>query len=252
MQASNRAVITAVLAALVAAAGVLGDVTVAGRGQSVLAGLLAVLALVFAVGWPVVAGLPNRIGSTVVVALGGGAAAATVYLTRSEPLLGDVPVVFAMVVLLAFGAELLRRDGRDRLVESVSGTVAGALVPVCAAGWLAAARTGAGDELVVLGAGALAVGSAVSALSMTGWLRAMVTMVVTCGAGAGVGTVLDGVGLRSGVLLGLAVGVLVAAASELFTRLPALDKRAAGWAVAVLPVAVTGILVYVVGRVLIG
>jgi hypothetical protein len=50
----------------------------------------------------------------------------------------------------------------------------------------------------------------------------------------------------------VAVGVLCAAGDALFDRLPALEHRLAGWAVAVLPVAVTGILVYVVGRVLVG
>lgn len=252
MQASNRAVTTAVLATLVAVAGVLGDVSVAGRDGVVLAALLVVLSVVLALGWPVVAGLPSRVGSGVVIGLTGAAAVVVVHVTTGEPLLGDLPVVFAGAVLAAFVAELARRDGRVRLVESVAGTVAGALAPVCAAGWLAAERTGAGDAVVVTGAVALAVASALSALPLRGWAGVGTTVGSAAAAGVVAGAALPVVGLLSGALLGAVVGVLVAAADALFDRLPALEHRLAGWAVAVLPVAVTGILVYVVGRVLVG
>ena len=250
--ASNRAVTTAVLATLVAVAGVLGGVSLAGRDGVVLAALLIALSGVLALGWPRVAGLPARVGSGVVIGLAGVAAVVVVHVTTTEPLLGDVPAVFAGAVLAAFVAELARRDGRERLVESVAGTVAGALVPVCAAGWLAAERTAAGDAVVVTGAVALAVASAVTALPLRGWAGAGATLGAAVAGGLVAGAALPTVGLLSGALLGAATGVLVAAGDALFDRLPALEHRLAGWAVAVLPVAVTGILVYVVGRVLVG
>ncbi|GIG23781.1 hypothetical protein [Cellulomonas denverensis] len=255
MQASNRAVTSAVLATLVAVAGVVGDLSVAGHSGPVLAGLLVLLGVVFALGWPEVAGLPARLHSTVVIALGGAAAVLAVWLSREQAMLNQVPAVFAGVVLAAFIAELVRRDGRERLVESVAGTIAGALVPVCSVGWLAAERTVAGDAVVVAGAVALAVGSAVSAFPLCGWLRVGAVIVGATAAGAVVGVSLSEIGLLSGVLLGLAVGILVAAATELFGLLDD-DSRAwsrgAVWSVAALPVAVTGILVYLAGRVLIG
>jgi hypothetical protein len=250
--ASNRAVTTAVLATLVAVAGVLASVSVAGRDGVVLAALLVVLSLVFAVGWPVVAALPARLHSSAVVGLAGVAAVAVAYVTTAEPLLGDVPAVFAGAVLASFVAELARRDGRERLVESVAGTVSGALVPICAAGWLAAERTAAGDAVVVTGAVALAVGSAVTALPLRSWAGAGATAGAAVAGGLVAGAALPAVGLLSGLLLGGAVGILVAAGDVLFDRMPVLERRLAGWAVAVLPVAVTGILVYVVGRVLVG
>lgn len=250
--ASNRAVTTAVLATLVAVAGVLGGVSLAGRDGVVLAALLVLLSGVLALGWPRVAGLPARAGSGVVIGLAGVAAVVVVHVTTTEPLLGDVPAVFAGAVLAAFVAELVRRDGRERLVESLAGTVAGALVPVCAAGWLAAERTAAGDAVVVTGAVALAVGSAITALPLRGWAGAGATLGAAVAGGLVAGAALPTVGLLSGALLGAAIGVLVASGDALFDRLPALEHRLAGWAVAVLPVAVTGILVYVVGRVLVG
>nr|WP_240934243.1 hypothetical protein [Cellulomonas sp. IC4_254] len=240
------------MATLVAVAGVLGGVSLAGRDGVVLAALLVLLSGVLALGWPRVAGLPARAGSAVVIGLAGVAAVVVVHVTTTEPLLGDVPAVFAGAVLAAFVAELVRRDGRERLVESLAGTVAGALVPVCAAGWLAAERTAAGDAVVVTGAVALAVGSAITALPLRGWAGAGATLGAAVAGGLVAGAALPTVGLLSGALLGAAIGVLVASGDALFDRLPALEHRLAGWAVAVLPVAVTGILVYVVGRVLVG
>ncbi len=243
---------TAVLAALVAVAGIVGDVSVADRSGAVIAGVVAVLAVVFAMGWPMVTALPSPAGSTVVVALAGGSAVAAVFATRSQPYLGNVPLVFAGALLASFLAELVRRDGRERMVESVSGTVAGALVAICGAGWIAAERTLAGDALVVAGAAALAVGAAVSAIPLREWAGAGATVVASLAGGAAVGAALGDLGLLSGALLGLAVGILLAAADALLDRLPSLERRPAAWAAGILPVTVTGILVYVVGRVLVG
>jgi hypothetical protein len=255
VQASNRAVTSAVLATLVAVAGVVGDLSIDGKSGPVLAGLLIVLGVIFALGWPLVSGLPARWHSSAVIAVGGAAAVVAVWLSHEQALLSQVPAVFAGVVLASFLAELLRRDGRERLVESVAGTIAGALVPVCSVGWLAAERTVAGDAVVVAGAVALAVGSAVSAFPLRGWLRVGAMVGGSTAAGAVVGVSLGELGLLSGTLLGLAVGILVAAATELFGRLDTDGERSsrpAVLAVAVLPVAVTGILVYLAGRVLIG
>ncbi|WP_448058782.1 hypothetical protein [Cellulomonas hominis] len=252
MQASNRAVLTAVLATLVAVAAFAVDVAVAGRDGVLLTVLAGLLALLFGYGWPVLCALPNRPGSTVVVMVGGVGAALAVFRTEGEPLLRDLPVVFAFTVLLAFVAELIRRDGRERLVESVAGTVTGALVAACVAGWVATVRIPGGQSLVIAGALALAIGSAVAALPFAGWLGAGVTTGAALAAGLVAGALLPDIDLLSGALLGLAVGILVGASFELFDRLPALGRRPAALAAGVLPVSVTGILVYVVGRVLVG
>jgi len=71
------------------------------------------------------------------------------------------------------------------------------------------------------------------------------------GAGGGAGAAMLEFGLVVGGTLGLAMGVLVAALHALFDRLPALRRRAAALTVVVLPVALSGLLVYVVGRVLV-
>jgi hypothetical protein len=244
MQLATRAVVTAVLAAAVAVAGYLGGLP--------LTGTAAVLALLFALGWPALAGLPFTPGSATVVALGGIGAVAVVHLTVTQPYLRDLPVVFAAAILLAFVNELLRRDGRTRLVESVSGTVSGTLVAVAVAGWVAIGRTPGGEPIVVVGALALAVGSVVVALHLRPWVGALVTAGAAAGAGALGGLLLPAIDPLAGALLGLSVGVLVATLHALFDQLTSLERRWPSLAAVTLPVTVTGILVYVVGRVLVG
>jgi hypothetical protein len=244
MTVSTRAVLTAVVAALVAVAAFVGELP--------LVVLCGVLALVLAVGWPTLVDAPARRGAGVVVGLGGLGALTAVTLTDGEPFLRELPEVLAGAVLLAFVHELVRRDGRERLVESVAGAVAGVVVAASVAGWVAGGRTAGGASLVVTGAVALAVGSAVSALHLAGWLSALLTIVAAAAAGAGVGSVLPLVDPLAGGLIGLAVGILVAAMHRLYDRLRTMRTWWPALAGAVLPVTVTGILVYVVGRVLVG
>ena len=244
MDVSTRAVATAAVAAVVAATAFVGEVPLI-----VFAGLLA---LAFCVGWPALVDLPTRLGPSIVIGLGGVGAVVAVALTQGEPFLRDLPLVLALAVVLSFVNELIRRDGRERLVESVSGVVAGVLVATSVAGWVAAGRTTGGVSLVVTGAVALAFGSAVSALPLAGWAGASATLAAAAGAGAGVGLLVPGIEPQVGGLIGLAVGILIAALLELFSGLESLRGRWASIAAIILPVTVTGILVYVVGRVLVG
>ncbi len=243
MSVPTRAVLTAVVAALVAVA--------ASVGEAPLVGLAAVLALLVALGWPSLVDAPARRGAAVVVGLGGLGGVVAVTLTSGEPFLRELPEVLALSVLVAFVHELVRRDGRERLVESVAGVVSGVVVATAVAGWIAAGRTDGGTSVVVTGAVALAVGAAVSGVPLTGWAGVLLTVVVTAGAGAGAGRLLRDVDPVDGSVIGLAVGLLVAALRRLFDRLPSLGRRTAALAGAVLPVTVTGVLVYVVGRVLV-
>jgi len=212
MEASTRAVLTAALAALMGVASfVVGFDALEHLGElPVVAGAI-LLALAVAAGWPLLLGLPNVLGSAVVIALGGAGAVVAVTATRGQPFLRELPIVIALAILLAFVNELARQDGRARLVDSVSGTVAGVLVAAASAGWVAAERSPSGTALAAM----------------------------------------QEFGLVVGGTLGLAMGVLVAALHALFDRLPALRRRAAALTVVVLPVALSGLLVYVVGRVLV-
>ena len=244
MDVSTRAVLTAAVATLVAAAAFFGEIP--------LVGVSLLLVLLFAIGWPRLLGLPSPLGAGVVVALAGTGAVLAVTATRGEPYLRDLPVVLALAVLLAFVNELARQDGRLRLVESVTGTVTGVLIVTAAAGWVASGRTPGATSLVVSGAVALAIGAAVSAVPLGGWTGMAVTTGAAVVAGGTVGAVMPSVSVVAGAVLGLATGLLVATLHALFDEIPALERRTAAVAALVLPVSVSGILVYVVGRVLVG
>lgn len=244
MDVSSRAVLTAGLAAAIAAA--------ASVGQVFLVAVAGVLAVLLAVGWPVLLDLPNPLGSAVVVSLVGLGSVLAVTVSAGPSLLWLVPTVVALGVLLAFVAELLRQDGRLRLVESVTGTVTGLLVASAASGWVAALRAPGETDLVITGAAALAVSAAVSAVHLGVRTGAVVTTAAGVIAGAAVGSVMPDLTLVAGLALGLATGMLVAALHVLLDGVGSLRRPAASVAAIVLPVLVSGILVYVVGRVLVG
>ncbi len=244
MDALTRAVLTTAAAVGLAAAAYVSE--------TVLAGVVAAMVLLVAWGWPVLLDLPARAGVRFVVALGGLGALATVTLTEGEPFLRDLPVVLALAILLAFVNELVRPDGRLRMVDSVAGSVSGILVVAAAAGWVAAGRTAGGTAIVVVGAVALGVGTASSVVPLSPWFALVVAVGISGGVGVGLAAVLPGLTLLAGGLVGVAVGILGATLRELFTRLPMLSERAAATAGVVVPVTVTGMLVYVVGRLLVG
>ncbi|WP_225752861.1 hypothetical protein [Actinotalea sp. Marseille-Q4924] len=244
MDVSTRAVLTAGLAAGVAAA--------AFAGQLPLVAVAGVLTLFFAVGWPVLLDLPNPLGTGVVIALVGLGSVLAVTVSTGAPLLWLVPTVVALGVLLSFLAELLRQDGRLRLVESVTGTVTGLLVVSAASGWVAAVRAPGDTALVITGAAALAVSAAVSAVHLGVRTGVLVTTVAGVIAGAAVGSVMPGLSIVPGLALGFATGLLVAALHVLLDGVASLRRPAASVAAIVLPILVSGILVYVVGRILVG
>lgn len=245
MSVPLRAVLTAAAAALVAGAVRLGE--------PALVGVCVALVLVVAIGWPALVAAPSRRGTGVVVGLGGLGGLAAVTLTDGDPYLRELPAVLAVAVLAAFVHELVRRDGRERLVESVAGTVAGVVLAATAGGWVAIGRTDEGATVILVGAVALAVGSVASAVRLgarlSGWLAPITVATATAG-GAVTGQLTSDP--LPGALLGLAVGIVVATTHRVLDRLPSLRGRWAALTAAVLPVVASGVLVYVVGRILVG
>ncbi|PZR51655.1 hypothetical protein DNL40_15415 [Xylanimonas oleitrophica] len=245
MSLSTRAVTTAVLAAAVAAGAYAGTLW--------LTGVVTVLVVLLALGWAPLLRVPAPGGTTFVVAAAGVAAVGVAWATQGEPVLRHLPIVVAMALVLAFFAEMLRRDGRPRLVESVSGTVAGAVLAVAASGWIATGRSTGGAALVVTAALAVAVAAALSALPVAaGWVGALGAVAVAAVAGAAAGAVVPEVEPLTGLVAGLAGGLGVAALRLLFERLRSLSGPRAGLAAAAVPVTLGGILVFAVGRVLLG
>lgn len=244
MDALTRAVLTTAAAIALAAAAYVDPWA--------QAGLVALLVLVVAFGWPVLVDLPARAGSRFVIAVAGLGALAAITFTEGEPFLRNLPPVVALAILLAFVNELVRPDGRVRMVDSLAGTVSGVLIVVAASGWVASSMTAGATSLVVVAALALAVGTAASVVPLSPWLGLMVAVASSSGVGFGLAFALPNVTPLAGALVGLSVGILGATVREAFDRMPTLSLRSASAAAIVVPVTVTGTLAYVVGRLLIG
>ncbi|HLS50220.1 MAG TPA: hypothetical protein VK024_09520 [Actinomycetaceae bacterium] len=234
---SNRGVITAALTAGLALAAV-------SRQAYLVPALLAVAVVVFAIGWPRLLGLPSPRTSTVVIAASGLSAIGLVAWREDFGILAPV-VGFA--VLAAFIAEMARRDGRPRLVESVAGTVMGAVVAIAATGWVAVGSSRPALALIVTAATTLAAACAATALPLTSTRVATYATLVATAAGLGLGYLLADVGLLNGGIIGFAAGVLTAAAYLLFIRFPATVRWLPALAAAGVPLLMAGGPTYLVG-----
>ena len=182
MGAASRAAVTALGAAVVALAGYLS--------RDLLTALILALCLVFAAGWPRLIGLPTTRGAGVVIAAVAVAATAVVRLGS----VAGLAVVVGLAVIGAFVHQMLRRDGRPRLVESVSGVVTGCAVVVSAAGWSAPTGGLTLASLTVTGAASIAAAAVCTALPVRTELGAALATVVAGVAGLVTGWALDAVG----------------------------------------------------------
>jgi len=256
VSSSATASTTAALAALVAVA--------AFAPAALLTVAVVVVGLLVATGWSPLLSLPSPRGTASAVALAAAAAAVAVVLTSATggDALAVLPPVVALALLVSFVHQLLRRDGRPRLVESVTGAVTGQAVVVLAASWIALPATVAGPSFAAVVLAAVATTAAVCAgawplrvagpLSVvvggaTGWVASALAALL----GAG-GLVTDVRWTVAGVVAGLGAGLLSAAWRAHSQRLPSVHGLSAALAVAAVPVAVAGAGAYVVGRLLLG
>ncbi len=234
-----RSVLTAVLAIVVAIAGAFSPVA--------LAVVLGVLVALFAVGWPRLVDLPSPRGSTAVIATTGFLAMGAVLVVGSlVPLLA----VVALAIVAAFVHEMARRDGRPHLVESVSGTVLGAVAVASASGWMPLAGSSEAGALIVAATAALGVSALVTGLPLA--MQWLTVAGVAGGALAGlvVGSAMPGISLVAGVLVGTGAAAVSVSTYVLFDRFETSERTAESAAIATMPVITVGVPVYAVASLL--
>jgi hypothetical protein len=217
----------------------------------VVAAAVALGGLVVAWGWPTLLGSPSRFGSSLVLALATVGCVGSVALTTNDPYLRYLPAAIAGALLLAFLHQILRRDGRPRLSESVAITASGIAIIASGAALVPLPLTYQGVQpltvaMAAMGAAALA-DLRGGRQSMRAWLLPM-AMILGGGGGVGAAYLLDGPALAPALL----IGVLVAAVSHALRRVLAVLPPIAGargrLVSAASSVLICGMVTYVLSR----
>ena len=124
-----------------------------------LAAGLAWAGIVVAWGWPALLGSSSRFGSSLAIGVTGVLAPVAAAATTDEPYLRLVPVALVIGLAIMFGHQMVRRDGRPRLTESIGITSLGLAVVALGTTWMPLSRTDRASDIALLGFVAIAVAS---------------------------------------------------------------------------------------------
>ena len=187
-------------------------------GETILASALLLGSLVIAWGWPRAAGLPSPKGSSAVLALTAVLLVGSVLAAGRYPYLRWSSAALALGVIAMFGQQLLRRDGRPRLTESVMGTALGLVVLGSGVAYLPLVHVSDGPQILACAMAAIAAGTGADVLvrnpAVRPWLLPL-AMVVGGLASVVVSLVVGAPDLPPAAL----IGVSCAALSHAFRRL---------------------------------
>ena len=183
-----------------------------------LAAGLAWAGVVVAWGWPSLLGSSSRFGSSLAIGVTGVLAPVAAVATTDEPYLRLVPVAMLVGLAIMFGHQMVRRDGRPRLTESIGITSLGLAVIALGITWLPLARSSRASDIAVLGFVAIAAASLADLAAGIEKLRPwMLPLAMLLGAGAAlVAASVDGSPQAAPAAL---VGLLCAAVSHATRRM---------------------------------
>jgi len=216
---------------------------------------VALAGVVLAWGWPVLLSQPSPRGTTAVLVVGTLLSAASVTAAREDPFLKWVPAAMAVSVIVAFLHQLMRRDGRPRLAESVSSTVAGLAVVAAGVSMAPLPRVLGGDHALAAAMAALGVSALCDPLISLHWSRRwalFIAMLFGGAAAVGVSLVAGTPELWPAGLLGLLVAAVGHAARRVVAVLPAAGMPRAQLAAAAASSLLVGAVVYPLARYFVG
>ena len=223
-------------------------------GWIIVAATVTLAGLVVAWGWPRLLDSPSPRGTTAVVALASVGTAAAVLASDGDPYLRYVPAAVAGSVVAMFLHQLLRRDGRPRLTQSLA-TTAGALAVVTSgAGFIPLPDTLAGPEPLALAGAALALSALVDLWGgrerLRPWLLFLAVVVGAAVTGL-IAAVTHPDRIGAAVLIGVLAAGVSHAVRRLLASLPPISVARSRVASGCASVLSTGLVVYTVSRVLI-
>lgn len=223
--------------------------------------------LVFAYGWPRLTDSPQPRATSIMLALLGMAGAAATVLADTEPYLEWLPTLVGIGLLWAFVQNLVRGIGATHATANVAAQVAGLAITLSSATWIATFRLTPDHGSILAGLVAVVLGLAATALPWPA--RYTSPLAVAAGiAGALIVALVQGEaasGLVLAAILGAIMGVLAAAVDRLLglvvqskyqaralaesTRRDKARLFAVHASLGAAPIALGGVLVYVVTRV---
>ncbi len=234
---------TVALAALVALSGY--------AHPFVLASAVALGGLVVAWGWPPLLGLPSRRGASGALAVAAVCCVVSVAATTEDPFLRWLPAGVALSILAVFLHELLRRDGRPRLTESIGAATVALGTIASGAAYVALPRTWHGADPLAAAMAALALSVLADLMVTRGRLRAWalpVAIVLGGGASSLTFLALGRHEVSAIALLGMLVAAVAHALRRVLAVLPGMAAARSQLVSGAASVLVCGALVYVVAR----
>ncbi len=186
--------------------------------------------------------------ATWLVVAGSGVAASLAAVNATVVDLGSLAPVAAAAVLISLLREVVRRDGRAGLIESLATTATGALIAVLAAAWSVTVLLPHGPTLVIVGAAGLVTLALVEAVPGPRGLLGPVGVAAAAGLGWVVMPELSGpyAALAGALLAGAAAlaGAVALAAASWWSA----GTREHVALRATLPLALAGPVVHLMGR----
>jgi hypothetical protein len=183
-----------------------------------LAAGLAWAGIAVAWGWPALLGSSSRFGSSLAIGVTGVLAPVAAVATTGEPYLRLVPVALLIGLAVMFGHQMVRRDGRPRLTESIAITSLGLAVVALGTTWMPLSRTARASDIALLGFAAIAAASVADLAAGFEKVRAWMLPLAMLLGGAGAMVAASVAGSPSPAPAAL-VGFLVAAVSHATRRM---------------------------------
>ena len=227
------------------------------------------LVVALAYGWPLLTDSPQPVNTSLMLTVMGMVGMAIVWTSHEAPYLELLPIAAGVGLLWAFAQNLLRGIGASHAVANVSAQVAGLVVTLSAATWVAAMRMSGDKEAVIIGLVSIGLAQLATAVPWPARYTSPLAMVGSVlGGGVGSFVIKDGVlNVWWGMTLGAVMGLLVIAVDRMLglvasSRFQAADieheprrnkvrRLAVQVALGVAPLAIGGVVIYILERIFI-
>ncbi|HYN66213.1 MAG TPA: hypothetical protein VES93_04945 [Ornithinibacter sp.] len=240
-------VATVVLGALLVLA-LLADPVLLGAG-------LAWAGIVVAWGWPTLLGSSSRFGSSLAIGVAGVLAPAAAAVATGEPYLRFVPVAVILGLAVMFGHQMVRRDGRPRLTESIGITSLGLAVVVLGTTWMPLSRTSRATDIAVIGFVSIAVASLADLVAGFARVRPwMLPLAMLLGGAGGIvaASVIGAPGAGPAALVGFLCAAVSHTTRRMLSVLPAISSVRGQLSSAAASLLVPGVVAYGLALAIVG